>query len=331
MKRSILVRGTAVLLGAALMIGNVNLVQSVYAGSSVRKYKANAATDTQLDNKLGTESDDEYSYDDTHADAADYDSSDYDSEAYEAATSNIVVSDGNASYITGTDYSNTSETGSAGTAVRGSSDYVVNEYSYATETEYRYATETEYSNDIALTSLVQNGNNYEVSTADDFTTAISKINKSSDGGTIILKNDISLSTDKKIDIKKDTTILGEGHSLRTNCTLVVNKDTSLTLGKLYGGDQLEISRLEDASRSLVNIDGNSSSRLSMHEGVTLDGGQYSIGQAAVYVASSGVFQMYGGTIQYFDGGNYGAARVKKGSFYMYGGKKLFREVRCGLP
>lgn len=113
--------------------------------------------------------------------------------------------------------------------------------------------------------LTADDSNYDVSTADEFTSAINALNNNIGGGSITLMADITLTSD--YDIKREISIIGNGHTISSAKTWTVTSTGTLTLGKLSGDDSFTFDGAGTARKSIIVVKGN----LRMYDGVELTG------------------------------------------------------------
>lgn len=181
-------------------------------------------------------------------------------------------------------------------------------------------------------------NTFEVSTQEEYITALSEIHNSSNGNFIIsLQQDItvdnsSLVTSRKmIDNGNTVTLIGNGHTISFMLDkldkLWVSNGT-LNLGLSDGSDVLKIKGPGEGGAtqdSLVTLDNGT---VNMYEGVSLSdshsGSRQLIG-CGVRIQTNGTFNMYGGSIKNNASTAYGlggavALDCDNGTFNMYDGE-----------
>lgn len=163
-----------------------------------------------------------------------------------------------------------------------------------------------YNNEI---TLYADGND-QIHNADEFIAAIQN------GGVYELANDISIGTERgnNLYVYKNTTIIGNGHTLTTGCTIVINDGARLNLGSYQGsGNTFTLDGSPAAKDCMVYVQGE----FNMYDAV-LTGRSVSKGECGgVYIDKGGQFCMYDGS-KITDCTS--TARGTPGAVYNYKGK-----------
>ena len=172
----------------------------------------------------------------------------------------------------------------------------------------------------------------DVSTAEEFASAISQIHESTGGDfTVNILQDLSIGGSSVIDNGNTVTILGNGHTLQftdlNNNKLQISNAT-LNLGKSGSTNVLNMEGPGTDKSTQASLIGISNGTLNMYEGTSLSkncSGETALCGGAVRVQTNATFNMYGGNIhdnKAESSGGFGGAIAmdyENAKFNMYGG------------